>query len=428
MTATAIREVREILGGDKFPHCESPSLRLEKFVRIGDNAKREEIDAVVKCQRERGGKPRPLPLPPGGVRFPARLKSRLIVNQAGGILENAGMCLHPHFGYPFIPGSAVKGVARHAAWCEWNAAEGAEKERLAHDIARVFGFPTNDNSLDKFLASLGDDTRRGGCVSFWAAEPEGKASLVTDIVNCHHMKYYGSENSSAVAHDDEQPNPQFFPAVAEGGLFLFTLVPVRGAGAAEVALAKGWLIRALTENGVGAKTSAGYGWFGYSEEDEQKYHEALRRKQADKERKRCIQETERHIFALAERDAASPEFADEIEKLDQAGMDGVSQMAVEEFNRQKRRLPRLLPREEILREWAGKTELECALSHYVLSFAAKSDEVKRDVVSVLRTHPAWKFLRAGDFSAVKKKNQAALRQQVEAIRAFAKNTPEGKMP
>ncbi len=263
MTATAIREVREILGGERFPRCESPSLRLEKFVRIGGNAKREEIDAVVKCQRERGGKPRPLPLPPGGVRFPAQLKSRLIVNQAGGILENAGMCLHPHFGYPFIPGSAVKGVARHAAWCEWNAAEGAEKERLAHDIARVFGYPTNDKSLDAFLAKLGDDARRGGCVSFWAAEPEGKASLVTDVVNCHHMKYYGSDNPSAVANDDEQPNPQFFPSVAEGGRFLFTLVPVRGAGEAEVALAKDWLVRVLTENGVGAKTASGYGWFGY---------------------------------------------------------------------------------------------------------------------------------------------------------------------
>lgn len=90
MTATALSEVRDLLGGEKFPECESPSLRLEKFVRIGDNAKREEIDAVVYCQRKNGQKSVSLPLPPGGVRFPARLKSRLIVNQAGGILENAG--------------------------------------------------------------------------------------------------------------------------------------------------------------------------------------------------------------------------------------------------------------------------------------------------------------------------------------------------
>lgn len=267
MTATALSEVRDLLGGEKFPGCESPSLRLEKFVRIGgDNAKHGEIDAVVDCQRKNGQKPVSLPLPPGGVRFPARLKSRLIVNQAGGILENAGMCLHPHFGYPYIPGSAVKGIARHAAWCEWHEAKEPEKECIAKDIACVFGYPTNDKGLDAYLEERGCDAKRGGCISFWAAEPDGKAGLVTDIVNCHHMKYYGSDdNPPAVATDDEAPNPQFFPAVEKDGTFVFTLVPVRDAGETELALAKKWLIRAITENGVGAKTSAGYGWFEYED-------------------------------------------------------------------------------------------------------------------------------------------------------------------
>lgn len=186
MTATALSEVRDLLGGEKFPGCESPSLRLEKFVRIGgDNAKHGEIDAVVDCQRKNGKEPEPPPLPPGGKRFPARLKSRLIVNQAGGILENAGMCLHPHFGYPYIPGSAVKGIARHAAWGEWHEAKEPEKECIAQDIARVFGYPTNDKGLDAYLEERGCDAKRGGCISFWAAEPDGKAGLVTDIVNCH---------------------------------------------------------------------------------------------------------------------------------------------------------------------------------------------------------------------------------------------------
>lgn len=260
---SALTRTKELLG-DTFNGCESPSLRLEKFVRIGDNAKREEIDAVVECQRKNGKVPVLPPLPPGGVRFPARLKSRLIVNQAGGILENAGMCLHPHFGYPYIPGSAVKGVARHAAWCAWNEAEEHEKARIAQDIARIFGYPTNDKGLDSYLEERGYGTKRGGCISFWAAEPDGKASLVTDIVNCHHMKYYGSDDPST-ATDDESPNPQFFPAVEKDNTFVFTLVPVRDVGEAERDLAKKWLIQAITENGVGAKTSAGYGWFEYED-------------------------------------------------------------------------------------------------------------------------------------------------------------------
>lgn len=277
---TALSEVCELLGGDRFPLCESRSLRLEKFVRIGGTSKREEIDAVVKCRSERA---RPMPKPAGAIQFPATLKGRLIVNQAGGILENAGLCLHPHFGYPYVPGSAVKGVARHAAWCEWNAeADDAKKADIARRIAVVFGYPTMDKGLDEYLADRGCDERRSGAVTFFAAEPEnGKAPLVTDIVNCHHRKYY--DGSQPDATDDEQPNPQFFPAVEAGATFVFTIAPVsrakfggvasplpNGASSATpagrdvpavLADAKRWLKAALTENGVGAKTSAGYGWF-----------------------------------------------------------------------------------------------------------------------------------------------------------------------
>lgn len=44
----------------------------------------------------------------------AQLQSRMMVNMAGGVMENAGLCLD-RFGMPFIPGSAVKGCARRAA-------------------------------------------------------------------------------------------------------------------------------------------------------------------------------------------------------------------------------------------------------------------------------------------------------------------------
>ena len=103
MQNSALEEVQSLLGGGNFPKCESPSLRLEKFVRVGGNTKRAEIDAVVDCQNKNGVAPKGVPVPQGGVQFPAKLRSRLIVNQAGGILENAGLCLHPHFGYPYIP-------------------------------------------------------------------------------------------------------------------------------------------------------------------------------------------------------------------------------------------------------------------------------------------------------------------------------------
>lgn len=44
----------------------------------------------------------------------AQLQSRLMVNMAGGVMENAGLCLD-RFGLPYIPGSAVKACARRMA-------------------------------------------------------------------------------------------------------------------------------------------------------------------------------------------------------------------------------------------------------------------------------------------------------------------------
>lgn len=448
---TALSEVCELLGGDRFPLCESRSLRLEKFVRIGGTSKREEIDAVVKCRSERA---RPMPKPAGAIQFPATLKGRLIVNQAGGILENAGLCLHPHFGYPYVPGSAVKGVARHAAWCEWNAeADDAKKADIARRIAVVFGYPTMDKGLDEYLADRGCDERRSGAVTFFAAEPEnGKAPLVTDIVNCHHRKYY--DGSQPDATDDEQPNPQFFPAVEAGATFVFTIAPVsrakfggvasplpNGASSATpagrdvpaaLADAKRWLKAALTENGVGAKTSAGYGWFSVgTDADDAEWNgkrEALERAAAEALRKKAEQ-AELHclVASLADMDEASPEFSALVRSLERRANDMAEQDRAE-FNRQKKREPELPPEEKVRREWADKTAAQCAVGRFIREFPKLDEATKAAVVSVLRTHQLWTtYLKTGNFKDLKKKHQPDVRAAVEVIRAFAKTTPEGKM-
>ena len=431
MQNSALKEVQSLLGGVSFPNCESPSLRLEKFARVGkdqgNDTKRAEIDAVVDCQNKKGVAPEGVPVPQGGVQFPATLKSRLIVNQTGGILENAGLCLHPHFGYPYIPGSAVKGVARHAAWCEWNEAEGEEKQKIAKKIARIFGYPTGDEGLDKFLGDLGDKERRSGCISFWAATPETKARLVTDIVNCHHKDYYAG--SKPEAYDDEKPIPIFFPAVEKGATFLFTLVPMRGAAGDDLVQAKAWLTKAIQESGVGAKTSAGYGWFDYSEEAEQERAKVAEAKRAEEAYKNLAQNLHNRIFALAAMDEKTEEFAKEIAAIEFAMKDvKLPQSDIDEFNKQKRRVPQASLQDTLLREWSGKKSQDCVLTHYVMQFKAKSEKDKAEIVSVLRTHEVWRYLKAGNFTDLKKKHQAPLREQVEAIRTFAKTTPEGKMP
>ena len=262
MNTTALHKVCELLGGDTFPKCESASLRLEKLVRIGgEDVKKAEIDAVV------GKRPQSIPhlQPRGAVSFVATLGGRLIVNQAGGILENAGLCIHPHFNAPSIPGSAIKGCARHAAWQVWKEAEeGEAKLAAAKEVAAIFGFPTGDTKpkdpkkvepgrvyLDDYLVRQGvykATDAFSGKVAFLAAVPEKTAQIVSDVLTPHG------------GNDWTDPVPCVFPAVEAGCGFVFTLVPLDGAGEL-LEKAKCHLQTGLVKNGIGAKANGGYGHF-----------------------------------------------------------------------------------------------------------------------------------------------------------------------
>lgn len=118
----------------------------------------------------------------------AQLQSRLMVNMAGGVMENAGLCLD-RFGLPYIPGTAVKGCARRAAlaalheWCETGvkpdgddnlfaatcASFSSPAEMLAA-IARVFGWSEQDwKTREDFRTD--DDWKRKRSDFAWACDP-----------------------------------------------------------------------------------------------------------------------------------------------------------------------------------------------------------------------------------------------------------------
>ena len=114
---------------------------------------------------------------------------------------------------------------------------------------------------------------KAGTVVFFSAYPTGAASLEMDIVNVHHREYYLRAKDDAdkllhpVALDDEQPIPNFFPAVEKGAEFRFAIVPTARATEGDMKFAENALVSAITLHGVGAKTSAGYGWFDYDTTD-----------------------------------------------------------------------------------------------------------------------------------------------------------------
>ncbi len=396
MIETALKSVRDLLaiGDDPFAKCESPSLRLEKFVRIGNALKGKEIEAVVTCQ-QKNGRRIPATLPANACVFKARLEANLIVNQAGGILENAGMCLHPHFGMPYIPGSAVKGVARHAAWCAWSAErDETAKFQIAQDIVAVFGYPTNDKGLDDYLAARGCDKTVSGSVCFLQAEPEGLARLAKDIVNCHHMDYYAGKRD--VAYDNESANPQFFPSVKSGVKFIFALVPVRGR-ANKLELAQKWLVNALTTHGVGAKTAAGYGWFSYDPEEARR-----------EEEKRLREE----VAARAARETAAREA--ELKAKEEAKRARRDAMTDDDY------------RDEVLARWGEKKPKQIMKTGDIVQFEKLSDNARRGVVLALRMDTGkgaevWKELKSGQKGDIAK--------GADAIRKYCRDTMQlGKMP
>ena len=214
----------------------------------------------------------------------ARLEGRLAINLAEGVIQNAGISLDRIFGLPLIPGSAVKGIARHAAWLE--VQETPEKQAL---LNRVFG---------------ADDSSNQGAVSFLQATPTNATEIVVDITNVHYPNYYQGKEPVAKT---ERPQPNTFPVVERGAEFAFPIV-LNGLDLDPALLeaAKRWLLAALTENGLGAKTAAGYGWF--SDMDaELRAKEEAERAAAEAERKRveeaaAIEKIKKDAF-----DALSPD-------------------------------------------------------------------------------------------------------------------------
>lgn len=182
--------------------------------------------------------------------FELRTADRLIIGQADGVLENCGITIHRFFGIPYLPGSALKGISRNAA----RTIPYTNKEMLA-----IFG---NDNDSDPVQGGIG----------FLAAFPVDKnAQLEYDICTPHYTAYYGhtkklGKDINPHALDIESPIPNVFPVVAKGVKFQFNLVCIdkrfndnRAGNLLDLAVKA--LKTALIENGVGAKTAAGYGRF-----------------------------------------------------------------------------------------------------------------------------------------------------------------------
>lgn len=192
-------------------------------------------------------------------------------------LENAGLCLHPIYGFVYLPGSGLKGMARAYAETVWLPAQ-ANKKQAWQQIENVFGWAPNsergqqimdpDHPAERRRLDVSDPNSpeiraHVGNIIFHDAWPTAWPSLVEDILNSHHTKYYSAKDSAVpVPGDWEEPNMVSFLAVAAGVTFDFPLACRRNDVDPKcLEAARRWLLGGLTVLGPGAKTASGYGHF-----------------------------------------------------------------------------------------------------------------------------------------------------------------------
>jgi len=219
-----------------------------------------------------------------------KLEGRLAINLADGLVQNANISLDRLFGLPYIAGSAIKGVSRHSALETLRQTQGTERARLFDLVLRIFGAADTDfeparkgkpGAKDKpagdfhsFLDLMpeGEAADIKGAIAFLPAWPVDNAKIVVDLTNVHTPDYYGGSRKENLRPGDlvglanERPQPNSFPVVEAGARFAFSIV-LNGMDEdlSLLTQAAEWLKSALMIHGLGAKTSAGYGWFSIDE-------------------------------------------------------------------------------------------------------------------------------------------------------------------
>jgi CRISPR-associated protein Cmr6 len=166
-----------------------------------------------------------------------------------GSLE-VGFTFH-RYGFPILPASSVKGIARAYA--------GLVEGRPESDPEFVSAFGRADGEKEK-----AEETARAGGAVFFDAIPAKLPKLELDVMNPHYPDYYSDRAKKTAPTDWQSPKPVFFLTVAPATEFRFAVGwrgPVDGEAHRVRGLAQAWLIAGLKNLGAGAKTSAGYGYF-----------------------------------------------------------------------------------------------------------------------------------------------------------------------
>ena len=172
-----------------------------------------------------------------------KIDGRVVVGLGAEAVLEASITLHRTYGVPYIPGSALKGLA----------ASYARKELESDEWRKLKA----DGEVGKLYEAVFGSAGKCGYITFHDALYIPSATqvqvLYTDVMTVHHQEYYGGDEPPA---DWDDPNP--VPFLSATGSYLLAL---SGGPGTDRLLGNTMEILglALRDYGIGAKASSGYG-------------------------------------------------------------------------------------------------------------------------------------------------------------------------
>lgn len=209
---------------------------------------------------------------------------RLAIGLGSESVYETSINLHPIYGFPYIPGQAVKGIVR--SWVIQEHFQSNEGLAIGDEtFCNIFGCPKeitlplrddygkiivdeNGKVIPRTYKSELEYDNQGSLV-FFDAFPTSAPKLKVDVMNPHYGPYYSDKTNTKPPADYYNPIPIFFVTV-EKTEYQF-IIGIRekdnesgrigNIGGTYLELGKKFLKEALTQKGVGAKTAVGYGYF-----------------------------------------------------------------------------------------------------------------------------------------------------------------------
>lgn len=184
-----------------------------------------------------------------------KTKWRMVIGLGGVSPYETNLTLHHIYGIPYIPATALKGNLRNYIINElFDGTKNGEKEALKNPgFCDIFGY----SELDY------DKEGKKGKVIFFDAYPIDIPKIKLDIMTPHYAAYYSEQNIPA---DWYKPIPIPFLTVEDTRFKIFIGTNSKRDKIKEgklqgdiLQISKDYLIKTLSQHGIGAKTAVGYG-------------------------------------------------------------------------------------------------------------------------------------------------------------------------